>query len=61
MHNMALRIMYSVAVAIVYPLMHYACVACERVLGWYTHVLFSVEGRGRLAMSLYKLKATSLN
>jgi hypothetical protein len=36
MHDMTQGIMYSVAVIIMYPLMHYACVACNRVLGWYT-------------------------
>jgi hypothetical protein len=42
LHDMTPGIMYSVAVTTIYPLMHYACVACKRVLGLY-NVLFSAD------------------
>jgi hypothetical protein len=34
LHDVTQGIMYSMAATVMYPVMHYTCVACKRVLGW---------------------------
>jgi hypothetical protein len=52
-------VMHSVAMTIMYPLIHYACMAFKRVLGYSISVLFSADqcpsksrGRGRTYYSI---------
>ncbi len=61
LHDTTESIMNSVAVTIMYPLIHYACVAFKRVYCTCSLRISDLRvGEGTcMAMSLYKLKATA--
>jgi hypothetical protein len=42
LHDMTEGVMHSVAMTIMYPLIHYACMAFKRVLG-YTEIIMKVK------------------
>jgi hypothetical protein len=57
LHDMTLGIMYSVAVTIIYPLMHYSCMACK---GFEDGILSADQWSGEGTwLCHYKLKATA--